>query len=54
MSESENRSSHYISCPNCRAVGPKPVVIIERFGVRRFFCSECEHVWEELPDQTQR
>jgi len=47
MSESDERSSQDIACPNCPPGAPKPVVIVERFGVRRFFCPECEHVWEE-------
>jgi hypothetical protein len=52
MPEPDYRSGHDTSCPNCPH--GKPVVIVERFGVKRFFCAECEHVWEETPAQESR
>ncbi len=51
MPESEDRSSHDAACPKCPPGASKPVVIVERFGVKTFFCAECEHVWEERSGQ---
>jgi len=47
MPESDNLFSQVPSCPKCSPGAPKPIVIVERFGIKRFFCLQCEHVWEE-------
>jgi len=53
MSESENPSSHDTFCPYCPpGRKSRPVVILERFGIKRFFCSECERVWDDSRTQT--
>ncbi len=52
MSESENPSGHDPFCPYCPPDWKsKPVVILERFGIKRFFCSECERVWDDSRTQ---
>jgi Zn-finger nucleic acid-binding protein len=34
-------------CPSCK----KTVALLtsERFGVRTFYCPDCEHVWDDPP-----
>jgi hypothetical protein len=47
MPETDDLFEPAPACPRCPPDAPKPVLVIERFGVKRFFCPQCEHVWEE-------
>jgi Zn-finger nucleic acid-binding protein len=32
-------------CPNCKAVSA--ILTLERYGVRTFYCPDCQQVWNE-------
>ncbi len=38
-------------CPSCKKTGA--ILTLHRYGVRSFFCPDCEHVWDEPLKETR-